>query len=432
MRNDDIQKLATQFSTYVSLISGILSAITSPQIGTLSDRYGRIKLLAISSIGMLLSEILFIVAGSFPDTVSVYWILLGSVADGLCGSFTAALALGYSYAADTTPPAYRNVMFGYLYGCLFTGIAIGPIFAGYVVKLTGSLISVFYIALGGHLIFLSFLVFVVPESLSARRRQAAAEKHRVSKAEDQRTWLQTLKSANLFAPLAILFPVGKGSSRALRSNLLLLAAVDTTMFSVAMGSMTVVIYYSEKMFGWGTLESSIFVSVVNTCRVTALILILPGLTRVVRKYIKSPKSGSDIFDLSIIRTAIFFDTLGYIGYSLSRVGAVFVLSGAVAALGGVGSPTISSALTEHVPADRTGQLLGAMGLLHALTRVFSPTICNTIYSLTVKTVPQTVFYCLTATFGFAFVLSWFVQPNGKSAFIPLSVAWCADHLLSLP
>lgn len=53
-----------------------------------------------------------------------------------------------------------------------------------------------------------------------------------------------------------------------------------------------------------------------------------------------------------------------------------------------------------------------MGLLHALARVVAPTIFNLIYSLTVATMPQTVFISLSAVFGAAFALSFFIRPHG--------------------
>jgi len=52
--------------------------------------------------------------------------------------------------------------------------------------------------------------------------------------------------------------------------------------------------------------------------------------------------------------------------------------------------------------------------LHALARVVAPTVFNLIYALTVGKFTQTVFVCLAATFGVAFILSWFVKPHGKS------------------
>ncbi|KAL8663468.1 MAG: hypothetical protein Q9168_008091, partial [Polycauliona sp. 1 TL-2023] len=165
------------------------------------------------------------------------------------------------------------------------------------------------------------------------------------------------------------------------------------MFGVAMGSMTVVIIYSEFQFGWGTVETSIFVSVVNICRVTNLLLFFPAISRLIRgphDETMMGKSGSDNLDLYIIRTAIFFDMLGYIGYASVRSPNLFFVSGALASVGGMGSPTLQSALTKHVPPEQTGAVLGAVGLLHALARVAGPLIFNSIYSATVGKFTQTV------------------------------------------
>ena len=83
------------------------------------------------------------------------------------------------------------------------------------------------------------------------------------------------------------------------------------------------------------------------------------------------------------------------------------------ALGGIGSQTLQSALTKHVPHDRMGQLLGATGLLHALARVVCPLTFNLIYAGTVATFPQAVFVVLSGCFGVGFLFSWFIRPNSK-------------------
>ncbi|KAK5016942.1 tetracycline-efflux transporter-like protein [Cryomyces antarcticus] len=415
-RIPEVQSRVAQFTLYGNLIAGLLSAVASPKLGALSDRYGRKRIIILTTMGMLCGEIITIVAASKPETFPVNWILVGFALDGLCGSFIAAMALANAYATDCTAPTKRSVAFGYFHGCLFTGIALGPILSGYVIKASGTVLSVFYIALGFHLFFILFVTFVIPESLTKTRQSVAREKYHKELEElgPAADWINQIRSFNLLAPLKILWPTGEGSSPAVRHNLVLLAAVDTIMFGVAMGSVTVVIIYANYQFGWGNFESSIFVSIVNTCRVLCLVVILPIVTRLVRGPNASSRmrdSGCDNFDLYVIRTAVFFDMLGYLGYTLSRTGTFMILSGALASVGGIGSPTLQSALTKHVPADKTGQLLGASGLLHALARVVAPTIFNGIYSVTVGKFTQTVFVCLTSTFGVAFLISWFVKPH---------------------
>ena len=406
----------------------------APRLGALSDRYGRIKLLIVTSIGAFLTEIITILAASYPDTIHYRWLLVGAMFDGLCGSFTAGMALTHAYAADCTSPPKRAVAFGYFHACLFSGIALGPLFAAFLVKVTGTLITIFYVAMGVHIFFMLFIVLAVPESLSKKRQLLAREKHAAdgdSMLWDGYTWIWALRKGNILAPLKILWPTGPGSSGHLRANLILLSAVDTIIFGVAMSSMTVIVYYLGFKFGWDTSQTSEFMSVVNSCRVTALVVIMPLFNYLIRTRranrqrresgfaIPEPNSGSDTLDLSIIRGAVLLEVLGYAGYAFVRSGPLFLLSGMLAAFGGIGSPTLQSALTKHVPHDRVGQLLGATGLLHALARVICPTIFNLIYAETVGTFPQAVFVVLCSCFGIAFLVSWFIRPNSMSRFFTL-------------
>ena len=423
----EVSARTTKFLLYGTLISGILSAIVSPKFGALSDQYGRLRLLCLGTCGILLQETVIICVATWPNTFSVNWVLLGFMFDGLGGSFISAMAISYAYASDCTGPQRRNVVFGWYQSALFGGIALGPLLAGYIVKLTGEILNVFYTALALHTAFVLFLFLVVPESLSKERQLTARQKKKDAidsvdtPLQDEVSYLvafmRFIKSGNLLEPLSILWPTGEGTNPAVRWNLVLIAAVDTTMFGVAMGSLTVVLLYVELEFGWGTYETSIFVSIVNTCRSFTLIVLLPIAIRLLRgpqsKSIRR-NSGSDNIDLGIIRAAILFDILGYVGYTLVRRGELFILCGAAASLGGIGSPTLQAALTKHVPHDRTGQVLGAVGLLHASARVVAPTVFSLIFAKTVDKFRQTVFVCLAATFGVALVLSWFIRPHGMS------------------
>jgi hypothetical protein len=433
---DEVQARVSQFTLLSNLISGILAAMTAPKLGALSDRYGRLNLIVITGLGGLVMEGTIILAANYPEVVHVNWLLAGAAIDGLCGSFISSMAITHAYATDCTSPNKRAVTFAYLHGCLFTGIALGPLLAAWIIEVTGKLINIFYAAMAGHLFFILCLLFIIPESLTKARQYAAREKQEAigtaeTRAKDNHQtgyWYaqarRVVRFGGLFDPLTILWPTGPGSSSAVRRNLVALAAVDTTMFGVAMGSMSVVILYSGHTFNWNTVDSSKFVSIVNICRVSVLLVLLPGLVRLVRgphsKARLQPHSGSDQLDLYLIRGAVLADAIGYFGYATSMTGTMFLVSGCIAALGGMGSPTLQAALTKHVPPDRTGQLLGAIGLLHALARVVAPVVFNTIYAKTVVTgMPQFVFFCLAGTWTAAFLLSWVIRPHGEFSWLLL-------------
>lgn len=410
--DNEVQSQTAIFALYTSLISGIFSAIVAPTLGALSDRCGRKMVIVCATFGSLISETITIAVGLNAGSVSVYWLLVGCVADGLSGSFTTALALCFAYASDCTSPERRNVAFGRFHAMLFAGIAIGPIVAGMIIKATGSIMAPFFFALGCHLFFILFTSIFVPESLSKERQLVAREKRDAEVLS--RPSGRTLKDLNIFAPLWILRPTGPGSSSKLRRNLLILATVDTMMFGVAMGTMQIILIYARKRFHWDAVQSAGYLSASNITRVSALVLLLPLLTRWIRGPASSSNSGrhgSDGLDLGIIRVSIIFDLLGYLGFALTPSGGLMIVSGMVASLGGIGPPTLQSSMTKHIPPDRTGQVLGASGLLHALARVVAPVIFSLIYSKTVATYAGFVFLCLASVFVFVFILSWFLKPG---------------------
>ncbi|OTA93489.1 hypothetical protein M434DRAFT_395543 [Hypoxylon sp. CO27-5] len=445
-----VQKHVATFTLILSALTGALSALTAPKLGSLSDRYGRKRLMVISSCGGLANEVITIFAAKFPDTVSYHWLVLGAFFDGIMGSFTAGSILGHSYTSDCAPPSKRGVHIAYLHACLFTGLAFGPILAGYFVEWTGSLVSIFYVVLGCHGFVILYFWFLLPESISHKRQMAARAKHqaeteatavqlrsglpssveglvgsRVASFLNDRmgTWLPAVLSANPLAPLKILIPTGRNNGR-LRRNLIILALIDTMILMSAMGAGTVIVLYSEYMFNWGTLEASRFVSIVSMVRVVILLCILPVINYVFRvrplrrqrresgdTNVVETNSGADNLDVWLLRIALISDTAGTTGYIFVRKEELFILCGLATAFGGLASATIQSAVTKHVPAERVGSLLGAIGLLHALGRVFAPALFNGIYAATVETFPQAFFVMLTSLFGLAVVASFFVMPH---------------------
>jgi MFS family permease len=422
-RIPEVQSNVATFMLVMNFVTGLLSAITAPKLGHLSDRYGRTRLLALSSLGGLCGELVTLLAAKFPQTIDYRWLILGSFFDGITGSFTAGLLLTQSYATDCTPPSNRAVRMGYLHACLFTGLAFGPLVAGYFVKWTGSLISIFYVVVVCHACFILFMAFVVPNSLSERRRLAAQEKHAKeedAKAEAIGSWLSSIQSFNIFEPLRILWPTAPGTSFRVRLNLLTLALSDMIIMGASISAGAIVILYSEYTWEWGNLESSLFVSALSLVRVVVLLVIFPilnyfGRTRPARQrrargdIVADKNSGADHLDVWVIRIAFLSEVIGYTGYLLSRDQRMFVASGMTTAIGGLGSATMGAVVTKLIPSDKVGQVLGAIGMLHALARVVGPVVFNGIYAATVGTFPQAFFLVLGCLFAFGFLGSFVLK-----------------------
>lgn len=358
--------------------------------------------------------------------------------------------LGNSYVSDCTPPSKRGVALGYLQACLFTGLALGPVLAAEFIALTGFALSAFYISLCSHILVITFIWFIVPDSLSKRRRALANEKHEAEQetikaalpdtvsnvfgsrlpawmiSDRIRTWLPILLSANPLAPLKMFFPGGRGNQR-LRRNLLLFGFIDTVLISATLGAGAVLILYAKFMFNWGTMESSRYVSLVSFFRVIVLLVVFPTLNYLFRvrplrrkrrlsgdPLMEESTSGADKLDIWLIRLALAGDFTGVLGYCFVRTEALFMLSGVFTSFGGLATATIQAAITKQIPAERVGAMLGAMGLLHAVSRVLAPTVFDGIYAGTIETFPQAFVVVLASMFGLALVASVFIRPHCKS------------------
>jgi MFS family permease len=73
-----VQKNVAAFNLVLSALAGGLSAFTAPKLGSLSDRYGRTRLLVIASCGGILNEVTTILTAKFPDMIDYRVLILGS------------------------------------------------------------------------------------------------------------------------------------------------------------------------------------------------------------------------------------------------------------------------------------------------------------------------------------------------------------------
>ena len=421
----------------MTLCTGSFSLIVAPRVGHLSDRYGRRRLLALASCGGLLGELVTILAAKYPQAVDYRWLILGATFDGMGGSFTAANILIQAYTSDCTAPSRRAVSMGFVHTCLFIGLAGGQLLGGYITKWSGSLLTVFYICIICHTVFVVFVGFVAPESVSARKRAIAREVHLKEKQEFAEkygnSWMAVVRASNPFAPIQYLYPTGPGTSTRLRVNLAALAFCDMVILGSAMAAGQVIILYTEHMFLWGTFEASRFIAAISSVRVVVLMGIFPLVNYVFRILPRrrerertgitpaDKNAGADKLDIWVLRIALLSDILGNVGNVFARTPQLFLANAMVTALAGLGSATSQSAITKHVPESRVGRVLGAVGMLQALMRLAGPLVFNSLFAETVDSFPQAIFVALSSMFGAAFLASLILKPNGKQGGGPLFV-----------
>lgn len=409
-----------RLGTFLSTVTGILTAVTAARYGAWSDRNGRRSPLMLTMIGSATNDLVFILVGKYYESLGIYFLVVGAVLDGLCGSYMVMMAATYAYTTDIISPQRRAVAFGNFQCCFYGGIALGPTLGGYLVKKTKNVLIVFYIALGIHITFALYTFFILPESLSESRKEIAKVKFEAARsAEATRATTSAtvtrpskiLSGLNIFGALSVFFP--KDVHPIVARNMTLLMFIDICLL-LNMGAFTVIILYGKFVFHWGDLQQGYLLSIIGGTRVVVLLGVLPIIVRVVRGKVVAqyhdhnsnhPIEGADNLDVWLIRVSMLLEVLGFSLMAMAQSSSGFYTAGGISALAGIGMPTLASVLTKHVDSMRTGQLLGAVALMQSLNRVVAPIFFGFLYSATVATHPATSFVVLMVAMSLGFLLS---------------------------
>lgn len=79
----EVSSQTALFASYGTLIAGVLSAVMSTVLSKLSDHVGRVKIMIMSMIGLITSEILIVTVAGFPDIIDYRFYYLAYAADGI-------------------------------------------------------------------------------------------------------------------------------------------------------------------------------------------------------------------------------------------------------------------------------------------------------------------------------------------------------------
>lgn len=133
----------------------------SPLMGNLSDRFGRRPLLLLAIFGLFVD---YLFSAFAP---SVFWLFVGRVAAGLCGS---SYVIANAYIADVTPPEGRAKAYGLMGAAFGVGFVLGPAIGGLLGEF-GTRVP-FFVAAGIAACNFVYGWFVLPETLAPEKRRA--------------------------------------------------------------------------------------------------------------------------------------------------------------------------------------------------------------------------------------------------------------------
>ncbi|KAG2019931.1 hypothetical protein CC2G_005324 [Coprinopsis cinerea AmutBmut pab1-1] len=458
-----VQAAVAKLSAAMTTTMGVLSLLTTAWWGALSDRKGRVFVMGVSLIGLLLSDFNYINVYYFSQHLpGGYWfLLLGPVIEGALGGFATAVAAIHAYLADTTTESTRARIFSLNLGLLFVGMALGPTVGSLLIRQTGHIIAIFFMAATIHCVYALFIWVILPESLSRRKMKRSRQLYEreteelAAETEMSRSFPRLLAYRfkllfRFLRPLTIFFPDFKPSQNPLKKpkrdwNLTLMAVgYGFTISMMALYPFT--FQYAAATFSWTSVQLGYFLSIVGAGRAVLLTIILPVIIRLFKpeplvieipqfpterdpllSNFENPAGASPrpakpplkkelhspSFELGVARVSLVIEIIAYSLMGLAPSGTTFAISGVMAAMGVGFSPAVQTctlAMYARRGGTETGRLFGALSVIQALgSQVLGPPIYGLVYMKTVEFFPGAIFFVAVSGMIVSFVLFTFIR-----------------------
>lgn len=184
-----IAKLSESFGDRAFLVDGLVfgirgmvSFLTTPLLGALSDFRGR-KIVMLLAVATTYSPIPFMVIPGWSFFVLVT----------LSGVFGNTYSASLAYVADVTAPQERSRAYGIMSATYGAGMALSPMLGNYLMDSFGTTTIMALSSATGFLNIL-FIIFAVPESLAERKKSESLVLEGISTAKPQD--MKVLRSTN--------------------------------------------------------------------------------------------------------------------------------------------------------------------------------------------------------------------------------------------
>ncbi|KAG9298785.1 hypothetical protein G9A89_012853 [Geosiphon pyriformis] len=393
-RIPEIQAIASRFLMWYQLCGFISGLVSVSFISTLSDYKGRRFVFLISCSGIILAIANIIFVAHYWSLVTLNFLFVGAIVEGMLGGMIAINTACHAYLTDCIRPDNRSVAFGFMHASAYFGMSIGPILGGFLIKFTGTILSVFYFVLFSYILFFLFILIVLPESVSPailRERQALSS--------------PTVKSIrDVFVALKILNqkPVESYSNSWCGRNVVYILAIIYFIYRVSQaGQSEIFVLYSTYKFHWTTLENGFLLSLQAFSKFIASLVFVPLLSFAYKKIFAPPYFRA--LDISMLRIGMGLEVFGFLLFATASLPSMFYFACVINGLTTIATPAIRSLFTTFVLPTQAGQILGALSVIEIIGSAASPLWMNPLYGWGVQhKFAEIIFWANAGLFSFAF------------------------------
>ncbi|KFM73310.1 Hippocampus abundant transcript 1 protein, partial [Stegodyphus mimosarum] len=316
-------------------IKGLLSFLSAPLIGALSDVWGR-KL-------FLLLTVFFTCAPIPLMKINTWWYF---AMISISGVFAVTFSVVFAYVADVTEEQERSAAYGLVSATFAASLVTSPALGAYLGKLYNDNLVV-ALASAVAILDVFFIMVAVPESLP--------EKFRPASWGAPISWEQA-------DPFSQLRKMGKDQM------ILMLSIAVFLSYLPEAGQYSCFFVYLRLIMGFSADEVALFIAVVGLLSVIAQTAFLAMLMKTI---------GAK----HTIMVGLLFEMLQLMWYGFGSRTWMMWAAGVLASVSSITYPAISSFVSTHADADKQGLVQGIITGMRGLCNGLGPAVYGFIFYL---------------------------------------------------
>uniref|UniRef100_A0A674E425 Major facilitator superfamily domain containing 14A2 n=1 Tax=Salmo trutta TaxID=8032 RepID=A0A674E425_SALTR len=328
--------LTTPMLTHTTpMLTGILSFLSAPLIGALSDVWGRKS--------FLLLTVFFTCAPIPLMKISPWWYF---AVISMSGVFAVTFSVIFAYVADITAEHERSTAYGLVSATFAASLVTSPAIGAYLSETYGDTLVVI-LATAIALLDIIFILVVVPESLPEKMRPAS--------------WGAPI-SWEQADPFASLRKVGQDST------VLLICITVFLSYLPEAGQYSSFFLYLRQVQRFSSETVAAFIAVVGILSIVAQTMVLGILMR-------------SIGNKNTILLGLGFQILQLAWYGFGSQPWMMWAAGAVAAMSSITFPAVSAIVSRNADPDQQGVVQGVITGIRGLCNGLGPAFYGFIFYL---------------------------------------------------
>uniref|UniRef100_A0A8C7SH57 Major facilitator superfamily (MFS) profile domain-containing protein n=1 Tax=Oncorhynchus mykiss TaxID=8022 RepID=A0A8C7SH57_ONCMY len=362
-------------------VKGLLSFMSAPLIGALSDVWGRRSFLLVT---------VFFTCAPIPlMRLSPWWYF---AAISMSGAFSVTFSVIFAYVADVTEEHERSTAYGLVSATFAASLVTSPAIGAYLSACYGDNLVVLVATLVA-LADICFILLAVPESLP--------EKMRLNTWGAPITWEQA-------DPFQSMRKVGKDPT------VLLICITVFLSYLPEAGQYSSFFLYLRQVINFSSATIAVFIGVVGILSIIAQTLILTVLMRT-------------IGNKNTVLLGLGFQILQLAWYGFGSEPWMMWAAGAVAAMSSITFPAVSALVSHSADPDKQGLVQGMITGIRGLCNGLGPALYGLIFFMfnvelnTKSLIPGPPFLLGSCTVVVAFLVALFIPEHTEPP-----VVTCAD------